>query len=325
MLEFFENKKILVAGGTGLVGIPICHKLVRLGAQVTAVSFDDPQRACGILPKELRFIQSDLQDYRSCQKVVQNQDIVINLLASKGNATLGNSKVCDTYVPFLRFNTNLMDASFYAGVGGFMFVGSICEYPNIPLRHEDDVWNGLPAANDRYAGIAKRAGELQGEAYLLQHGWDAVKIIRPANIYGPYDDFSTNGQVIPAIISRVIDGENPLVMRGGKNSRRDFIHVDDVVDGILSSLEKAPPCVPINIGSGVGCTIEELVEIIIRSTPTKPEVRWEDSPPQGDNVRILDVERAKDLIKFTAKMSLERGISRTIKWYLKNSLLSRKK
>lgn len=324
-MNFFNNKKVLVAGGTGLVGIPTCHRLVGLGASVTVVSLDSEKWAKLVLPSEVLFVRRDLQIYEECSSLVKDYDIVINLLASKGNAMLGNSKVCDTYIPFLRFNTNLMDASFHAGVDKFMFVGSICEYSNLPLRHEDDVWTGLPVANDRYAGVAKRAGELQGEAYLLQHGWDAVKIIRPSNIYGPYDKFSMMGQVIPALIFRIISGENPLIMKG-KHCRRDFVYVDDVVDGLLNSLEKAPTCVPINIGSGIGCSVENLVNLIIQNVPIKPEIKWAESSSTGDDVRILDVERAKDLINFTCKTSISKGIEKTVKWYIENnSLMGSKK
>jgi len=325
MMNFFDGKKVLVAGGTGLVGIPTCCKLVEQGASVTVVSIDSDEWAKLVLPSEVSFLRLDLQTYDHCASSVKNQDIVINLLASKGNATLGNSKICETYIPFLRFNTNLMEAAFREGVDRFMFVGSICEYPNLPIRSEDDVWKGLPIANDKYAGIAKRAGELQGEAYMLQYGWNAVKIIRPSNIYGPYDDFSSvTGQVIPALISRIVNGENPLLIRGGKHPRRDFIYVDDVVDGLLVSLEKAPPCVPINIGSGEGCTIEDLVKIIIKNIVTKPNVTWLDSL-QGDNVRILDVQRAKKLINFTPQISLSDGVNKTIKWYMENRVLLRDK
>ena len=96
-------------------------------------------------------------------------------------------------------------------------MSSICAYPQADLHDEDSVWNGLPKQNDRYAGIAKRVGEIQAETYLAQYGWDAVRIVRPSNVYGPFDDFNPEtAQVIPALISRTLAGEDPAAGLGGR-------------------------------------------------------------------------------------------------------------
>ena len=107
---------------------------------------------------------------------------------------------------------------------------------------------------------------------------------------------------------------------------RDFIFTDDVVDGMLLALESGPPCLPINLGSGVGITIKQLVETIVHQVSTPPRVEWDTSRPTGDPVRVLSTSRAEQVLGFRAKTSLEEGIRKTIKWYLDHrDLASRKR
>lgn len=317
MTSFFQGKKILVTGGTGIIGTVTVKRLIELGGDVTVVSIDSNERAKAVLG-DLSFFQwADLRDYKTCLDVVKGKDFVFHLVAVKGNTQRGFSKVASAYVPFLMCNTNMMEAAFRSGVSRYMFVGSIGQYPNIPIRHEDDVWNGPPQANDRYMGIAKRAGEAQGEAYLHEHGWDAVRMVRFSNVYGPYDDFDKRtAHVIPALIQRVANGENPLKVAGDGSATRDFIYVEDAVEGMLAAMGKAPACMPINIGSGKGYTIKEVVETIANFMEERPTIQWDTSRPTGDQIRILATERAKEILGFETRTSLEEGIKKTLDWYI---------
>ena len=182
---------------------------------------------------------------------------------------------------------------------------------------------GLPGANGRFMGIAKRAGEIQAEAYLRQHGWDAVRIVRLANVYGPYDNFDPHiARVIPSLIHRMTSGEDPVKIAGDGTAVRDFIYSEDVVEGMLSALEKAPPCLPINLGSGVGHTIKSVAETVADLVPKRPRIQWEPTRPTGDRIRVLATERAKQVLGFEARTSLREGIKKTIDWYLANTGLA---
>ena len=316
MSDFYKGRKVLVTGGTGTIGSCLVKRLVELGSQVSVISLDSKERAEAVLDRTVIFSQADLRDYKVCMDAMEGQEYVFNLMAVKGNTQRGLSKVASAYVPFLLCNTNIMDAAFKKGVSRFMFVGSIGEYPEIDIRHEDDVWNGPPAANDKYMGIAKRAGEAQAETYLYEYGWDAVRIVRLSNVYGPYDDFDPRtAHVIPALISRASNGENPLNVAGDGSAVRDFIYLDDVVRGMLRALEKAPPCVPINLGSGKGVTIKETAETIVKCLGNGIYIKWDSSRPTGDKKRVLEVSRAKELLDFEAEISLCEGIKKTIEWY----------
>ena len=98
-------------------------------------------------------------------------DVVFQLMAIKGSTQMGSSKVAQQFNSFLLCNYNSLEAAYQSGIDRFLLVGSICQYPNLEVRKEDDVWNGLPSANDKYAGIAKRVSEIQAEA-LYQENYD---------------------------------------------------------------------------------------------------------------------------------------------------------
>ncbi|NQU78861.1 NAD-dependent epimerase/dehydratase family protein [Candidatus Woesearchaeota archaeon] len=323
----YKNKKVLVAGGTGTIGIPLIKKLIELKANVTVVSMDSVEYAKTVLGDNVSFMQMDLTNFNNCLRVTKNQDYVFNLVGIKGSTGIGETKVASYFVPMLRFQTNLMEASFRNDISRYLFVSSVCAYPQLSFPKEEDcLWNGLPKQNDRIPGLAKRIGEIQGEAYLQEHGWDAVRIVRPSNVYGPFDDFDpATAQVIPALIRRMIDGENPIKVWGDGSAVRDFIFSEELADWILVALEKAPPCVPINLGSGKGVTIKELAETIAQCVPEPPQIEWDTTKPSGDPVRILSMERAKKLMGFKLKTDLKEGIKKTVDWYLDNEELANQK
>ncbi|HPG00738.1 MAG TPA: NAD-dependent epimerase/dehydratase family protein [Kiritimatiellia bacterium] len=315
----YKGKKVLVTGGTGTIGVPLVRKLMQLGADVTVVSLDERSRAKKVFGTDEFFRRGDLTKYEVCAQYAKGMDSVFHLVAVKGCTTIGTSKVASAFVPFVLSNTNMMEASFRCGVRRYLFVGSICEYPNLEVRHEDDVWNGPPQANDRYTGIAKRTGEAQAETYLHEYGWDAVRIVRPSNVYGPYDDFDPKtAQVIPALISRMVGGENPVRVSGDGSAERDVIFSEDVAWGMILALEKAPPCVPINLGAGKGYTIKEVAQTIADLVPGNPGIQWDPAAAGGDKKRILDTERAKKLLGFEPQTGLRTGIRKTIDWFLEN-------
>jgi GDP-L-fucose synthase len=177
----------------------------------------------------------------------------------------------------------------------------------------------MPKQNDRIPGIAKRVGELMGEAYQLEYGWDAVRIVRPSNVYGPYDDFNpATAQVIPALINRMVNGENPVKVWGDGSAIRDFIYSEDVAYWIIKAVENAPPCMPINLGNGNGITIKEVTETISSLINPSPEIIWDIEKPSGDPCRILSMDRAKEVLGYHQRTSLKNGLDKTIQWYKAN-------
>jgi len=317
----FKGAKILVAGGTGLIGIPLVKKFVEMGAEVSIVSMDSPEYAKSVLGHDITFKRMDLTIEKNCREAVAGKSIVCNLVGIKGSVGIGQTKVASYLVPMLRFQTNLMEAAFKEKVQRFAFIGSICSYPQGSIHYEDSMWNGMPKQNDRIPGIAKRIGELQAEAYNLEYGWDAVRILRPANVYGPHDDFNPlTAQVIPALIARIFSGESPLSVWGDGSATRDFIYSDDVAHWIIKSLVDAPSGIPINIGGGEPISIKKLVDTLINIINPKLVINWDREKPAGDPARLLAIDRARELLEFKPLTSLDQGLNRTVEWYKKNKM-----
>jgi len=323
----YRAKRVLVAGGTGTLGVPLVKLLLERGADLSVVALDSPEFAREALGIDVHFRRLDLTDFENCLRATEGQDYVFNLVGIKGSVGIGQTKVASYFYPMILFQTHLMEAAFRNEVSGYLFVSSVCGYPQSSSpKKEDDMWLGLPKQNDRIPGLAKRIGEVQGETYLLEHGWEGVKIVRPANVYGPFDDFDpATAQVIPALIARMAGGENPVKVWGDGTAVRDFIYSEECAYWLAEAMEKGPPSVPVNLGSGAPVTIRKVAETNARHMPEPPRLEWDASKPTGDPVRLLDMTRARKTLGFDQRVSLDEGIRRTVDWYLANRDLATQK
>ncbi len=309
----FKNKKILITGGTGLIGIQLVNMLIEQGARVSIAALDDPSRA----HPEAEFKQVNLMRFENCIEACTGMDMVFHLAGIKGSPAMTSKKPASFFVPTITFNTNMMEAARQCSVRRYLFTSSIGVYSPAEVFFEDAVWKTFPSENDKFAGWAKRMGELQADAYKIEYNWDKIAIVRPANVYGPYDNFDpNNAMVIPSLIKRALDGENPLVVWGDGSAIRDFIHAKDVAKGMLVAMENATGQV-INLGSGTGVSIKDIVEIIVNNIKDKPEVIWDTSKPSGDRKRLMDISRANS-IGFKPAISIEAGIKEVMSWYWEN-------
>jgi GDP-L-fucose synthase len=309
----YKGKNILVTGGTGLIGIPLVEMLIRMGAKVRIASLDDPSRA----HPQAEYRRLDLMRFENCLEACKGMDFVFNLVGIKGSPAMTLKKPASFFVPTILFNTNMMEAARRSGIERYLYTSTIGIYAPAEVFYEDDAWKAFPSDNDRFAGWAKRMGELQAEAYKLEYNWRNIAIVRPANVYGPYDNFDPdNSMVIPSLIRRALDGENPLVVWGDGSQIRDFIHARDVAKGMVLVMEKMPGQ-PVNLGSGAGTSIRDLVEVVIGNLKDRPKVIWDASKPSGDKKRIMDISRAST-IGFRPDKSIKEGIKETMEWYLQN-------
>ena len=175
----------------------------------------------------------------------------------------------------------------------------------------------MPKQNDRIPGIAKRIGELLGEAYQLEYGWDAVRIVRPSNVYGPYDDFNPNtAQVIPALIHRMVNGENPVHVWGDGSAIRDFAFSRDVAEGIILALYYGTRGDFVNLGSGTDTTIKEPLKKL--NSFLDFNYSFDTSKSSGFPKRIMDISRAREWINYNPTTSLLDGLKETWNWFQDN-------
>lgn len=314
-MSFYKNKKILVTGGTGMIGQPLCDMLVKAGADVTVASLDDAERT----PIGTKFLKLDLRNFENCLEVAKNKEIVFHLAGVKGSPKMTAERPASFLVPTLQFSLNMMEAARRMNVERYLFTSSVGVYQPAELFKEDSVWSTFPSPNDRFAGWAKRICELQAEAYQIEYDWNLISIVRPANVYGPYDNFDpSNAMVIPSLIHRALTEKGPLTVWGDGSPVRDFIHANDVARGMLLILEKGVK-EPINLGSGNGVTIKQVAEAVAKFTGK--ELIWDSTKPNGDAKRLMDMSRANKL-GYKLEVSLELGILDTIEWYKRNQKLA---
>lgn len=311
-MSFFKGKNVLVTGGTGMIGRALLPKLQAQGAQITVASLDAPRD----LPAGIQFEKVDLRNFDNCVSVCEGQDIVFNLVGVKGSPAMTRDQPASFFVPTITFSVNMMEAARRAGVQRYLFTSSVGVYQPADVFYEDDVWSTFPSENDVFAGWAKRMGELQARAYEIQYDWKEISIVRPANVYGPYDNFDPkNAMVIPSLINRALSEEPPLVVWGDGSPLRDFIHARDVADGMMSVVEQGYNK-PVNLGSGTGVTIREIAETIAELTKVG-NIVWDTDKPKGDAKRIMCTARAES-IGIRPKVSIRDGIQETIDWFRAN-------
>jgi GDP-L-fucose synthase len=311
MLNFYKNKKILITGGTGLIGIQLTNILSRYKAKITVVSLEKNNE----LPKNIKFIKSDLRYLDNCIKITKNIDYVFHLAGIKGSPTMAMEKPYEFMIPMLMFNTNMIEASRINKVKKFMFTSSIGVYQPAKILEEENVWKTFPSKNDWYAGWAKRIGEITTLALKIKNK-TCVYIVRPANVFGPFDNFNkNNAMVIPSLINKFLSKEKIEILGDGKNIR-DFIYSKDVARAMLFVMYKNYQS-PINIGSGKATSIKNLVNIINKLINNKRNICWKKTANSGDKIRLMDVKKLQSL-GFKFNYSLEEGLKETIAWYKKN-------
>ncbi len=313
MKNFYKNKKILVTGGSGMIGSSLVKKLVKLGAKVTVVSLEYNKS----LPKNVRFKKIDLRNLKNCIKVTKKIDFVFHLAGIKGSPLMAKKFPYKFMSPMIIFNTNIIEAAKINKIKKFLYTSSIGVYEPATILKEKDVWKTFPSKNDWFAGWAKRIGELTVEACKKESGMD-MTIVRPANVFGPYDNFDEKtAMVIPSLISKFFNSKNKKVEVWGDGSNlRDFIYSEDVADAMLLIMRKNPN-IPINIGSGTGVKIKKIVNIINSYFGNEFKINWNINFPSGDKKRIMDIDNLKKL-GFKRKSQLKENIYDTIEWFKKN-------
>ena len=195
---FFNDKKIIVTGGTGLIGSFVVKKLCDFGAKVTIVSLDKFNNE-----KRARHIIGDLANFDFCKKVTEDQDYAFHMSGIKGSVKVTIEKPASFFVPLIMMNTNFLEASRLNGIKKLVYTSSIGAYSNREIfREEESKFSEEPM--DMFPGWAKRMAELQIQAYKKQYNLKDFYVVRPCNVYGPGDNFDpNNAMVIPTLLNRI--------------------------------------------------------------------------------------------------------------------------
>ncbi len=319
MNNFWNNKRVLVTGGLGFIGGHLVSKLLQQGARVSIldnlsnVSYEKGKK----LPSTVEIIRGECKDPVVAAQACRGKDVVMNLAAKVAGVAYNQAHKGTMLSENLLIQATMIDAAQKAGVARFLSVSSAVVYPadaKIPTP-ESEGFRGDPDEPNAGYGWAKRVNELLAKAYREEFGMETA-IVRPYNCYGPGDHFfPTPTHVIPSLIRRVVDGEDPVVVWGSGRQTRAFLYVEDLVRGMMLATEKYAVADPVNLGTDEEVTIQNLVETIIRLSGKKPRVVFDTTKPDGSRRRNSDNRKAKEKLGFVAQTSLEEGLARTIEWY----------
>ena len=310
ILDSFNNKNVLVTGGTGLIGRQVVDLLCGAKAKVKVVSLDNLK-----LNEKAEYIHGDLTSFELCKEITQNVDFVFHLAGIKGSIGVAKTLIASHFVPTLMMNTNILEASRLNKVQKLVYTSSIGAYPEGEVFKEAEY--RLDTLPMDFAGWAKRVGELQVYAYKAQYGMENFAIVRPANVYGPGDNFDPqNAMVIPSLLYRIYQKENPLMVWGDGTAIRDFAYSRDVAEGIILALHYGTKGQFVNLGSGRGYSIKELLETLHSFLGFN--YQFDTTKSSGFPKRVMDISLAREIIHYNPTTSLLAGLKETWNWFINN-------
>ena len=302
--------RVLVTGGGGFVGSHLVERLEAEGHEVVAARRRD----------------YDLTSMEDAARLFADArpERVFHLAAEVGGIGANRANPGRYWYANLVMGANVLEQSRVHGVGKLVIAGTVCAYPKhtpVPFR-EESLWDGYPEETNAPYGVAKKAVLVGAQAYREQYGLDAVFLL-PANLYGPGDNFDLEtSHVIPALVRKMLEGGDEVVLWGDGSPTREFLYVDDCVEALCLAAERYDGSDPVNLGSGHEISIRDLANLVAEVIGFAGEIRWDESMPNGQPRRSLDASKARELFGWEARTPLRDGLERTVAWY-RSTLLER--
>lgn len=308
MTDFWRSKRIIVTGGSGFLGGHFIKRLKSLGIrQIIA----PPRSEC------------DLTTHDAVRQLCASSkaDMVIHLAAAGVGIGADQDPPGNFFYENLVMGVQLLEQARLAGIPKFVSVGTACSYPKhgtVPFK-EDDIWDGYPEETNAPYGLAKKMLIVQSQAYRNEYGYKAICLL-PVDLYGPGDNFDPkSSRLIPTLIRKFLEARDEnakcVEVLGPGDASREFLYVEDAVEGIVRGAEMYDDVDPVNLGTGLEIKICELVELIASLTGFSGGIRYDPTKLDGQPRLCLDTSRARERFGFVAKTSLETGLGRTIDWY----------
>jgi GDP-L-fucose synthase len=310
-------KKIFIAGHNGMVGSAIVRQLKK-------------RNDLELITKTRK--ELDLTNQAAVAEFFKTEQIdEVYLAAAKvGGIVANNTYPAEFIYENLMIECNIIHSAFKAGINKLLFLGSSCIYPKLakqPMSETALLTGTLEETNEPYA-IAKIAGIKLCESYNRQYGVD-YRSVMPTNLYGPHDNFHPeNSHVIPALLRRFheakLNCDKKVVAWGSGKPMREFLHVEDMAAASIYVMEldsetyKAntqPMLSHINVGTGVDCTIRELVETVAKVTGYKGDIEFDTTKPDGAPRKLMNIERLKSL-GWEYSICLESGLESAYEWFV---------
>jgi GDP-L-fucose synthase len=300
---------VLVTGGGGFLGSHLVERLTERGHDVFV-----PRRADYDLTHEADAARlfADAQP-----------ELVFHLAAEVGGIGANRANPGRYWYANLQMGVNMLEQTRLHTVRKLVIAGTVCGYPKhapVPFR-EETFWDGFPEETNAPYGIAKKSLLIGAQGYREQYGTNAIFLL-PTNLYGPRDNFDLEtSHVIPALIRKMIESPDKVVLWGDGSPSREYLYVEDCAEAFLLAAERYDGTKPVNVGTGVETTIRETVDLIAELVGFEGEIVWDTTMPNGQPRRSLDPSRAKELFGFEARTPLREGLERTVAWYRDAALI----
>lgn len=310
-------KKILITGCSGLVGVHLVKETLQRGEYVIGVDIKKSEE----LPESeyFKFLNVDLMDESIIKSLFEEEkpDAVFNCFGIKGSPLRAKQQPVDFLYPSFKINTEIIHQCAKNNVW-LVFLSSVGVYAPAETFYEDDVWKTLPSENDWFPSWSKRMGELLLGAYKKQYSYRKFTILRPANIFGEYDDFSGEGTVIASTIKKVYEAKDgdKITAWGDGTPQRDFVYAKDVAFAVLESYKRRIEDV-VNVGSGESITIQTMIENIIEISGKNLTIEWDKTKPNGDRHRKMSTHRQNGHA-LLPKHSFKEGLRLTYEYYIRH-------
>ena len=313
--EFYKNKNILIAGGSGFIGTNLCKKLSELGLNIHSTFLRKPPNQ--ILPN-VNYIKADFANYQDCIMATNNMDYVFMLAANTSGAAVIEKTPLVHLTPNVIMNSQILSAAYENNVSKFCFISSNTVYPvtDFPVKENDVNYEFF----SKYfiVGWMKLFSEKMSQMYS-KHISNPMKtlVIRPGNLYGPYDKFTwKESKVIAALIRKSIERQNPLQVWGDGNDLKDFLYIDDFIDGLLKAFEKFDEFETVNIASSQPVTIKEVLKLILEEDDNlTTKINYDRSMPTMLPKRLINTDKIRNKCDWRPKISLREGLKLTLNWY----------
>ncbi len=312
---FYQGKRVLVTGGAGFVGTHLVKALVEAGAQVRATTHE---KAPAFHHPSVTYVPADLLKAEDCARICEGMDLVFLCAANTSGAAVMERTPLVHLTPNVVMNAQMLEASYGAGVSKVLFISSNTVYPvsDAPMK-EADVTNTFFS---KYHVVAwmKRFTEIMCDMYSTRIGRPMpCVVVRPANAYGPHDKFDpAKSHVLPALIRKVVDRPDPLPVWGDGMDLKDFIYIEDLVEGLLLAMEKLDGTQPVNLASGQGYRLRDLLQTLLDLDGFQDaRIAYDTTQPTMIPVRLIDPTLARELLGFEARTPIEEGLRRTLAWY----------
>jgi len=298
--------RTLVTGGGGFLGSHVVERLESDGYDVFAARSAD---------YDLTAMDDTARLFADARP-----ELVFHLAAEVGGIGANRANPGRYWFANLAMGTHVLEQARLHETPKVVISGTVCAYPKfapVPFS-ESSLWDGYPEETNAPYGVAKKAILVGAQAYREQYGLNSIFLL-PTNLYGPRDNFDLEtSHVIPALVRKMVEAEDEVLLWGDGSPTREFLYVEDCVEGFVLAAESYDGPEPVNLGASREISIRELAEVIADVTGYAGEIVWDETKPNGQPRRSVDGSLAKELFGFEAKTRLRDGIERTVAWYRAN-------